>query len=180
MKGFMERGLPFKSPLLVLGGAKSGKSGYAESVLSGLAPSRLYIATAQVLDPEMEERVERHRERRKGGWETLECPFRLPEALAELAGKDRPVLVDCVTLWLSNLLCFTPADPAPAVERLCDSVSGADYPLVIVSNEVGGGIVPENPLARKFRDFAGTVNQRLALACSSVVLVVAGIPLRLK
>ncbi len=170
----------FQSPMLVLGGAKSGKSEYAEALFDLLVPPWIYIATSQVFDDEMRERVKRHRERRTGNWETLECPFELPDALRDLAGGDRPVLVDCITLWLSNLLCFPSADPESAVDKLCEAVRTADYPLVIVSNEVGSGIVPENALARKFRDLAGWTNQRLAGVCSSVTVVMAGLPLRLK
>ena len=170
----------FKSPMLVLGGAKSGKSAYAETILNRLPPPYLYIATAQVLDHEMMERVRAHKERRKDRWETIECPLVLPEVLREVHGMGRPILIDCITLWLSNILCFSSIDPDVAVDELCRSISAATGPLVIVSNEVGGGIVPENPLARKFRDLAGSTNQRLARTCASVALVVAGLPLTLK
>ncbi len=169
-----------ESPLLVLGGAKSGKSAYAEALVERMRPGYLYLATSQVLDEEMEQRVRAHRERRSENWETIECPFELPRTLHGLGGSGRPVLVDCITLWLSNLLCFSSDNPATAVDALCDSVSAADYPLVIVSNEVGAGIVPENALARQYRDLAGSTNQRLARICASVALVVAGLPLRLK
>ncbi|MFZ2446109.1 MAG: bifunctional adenosylcobinamide kinase/adenosylcobinamide-phosphate guanylyltransferase [Syntrophobacteraceae bacterium] len=169
-----------KSPLLVLGGAKSGKSSYAESIFERFAPPFLYLATAQVLDDEMKERVSAHRLRRKDRWETIECPIMLADTLRGLAGCGRPALIDCITLWLSNLLCFSSTDPDTAVADLCDAVRAADHPLVIVSNEVGGGIVPENALARKFRDLAGSANQQLARICASVTLVTAGLPLRLK
>ena len=170
----------FKSPLLVLGGAKSGKSAYAEAILNRFSPPFTYIATAQVLDDEMKERVSAHRERRKDLWETVECPLLLPQTLNEVCRVGRPVLVDCITLWLSNLLCFSSIDPGTAIDELCRAISAASNPLVIVSNEVGGGIVPENALARKFRDLAGSTNQRLARTCASVALVVAGLPLMLK
>ncbi len=170
----------FKSPLLVLGGAKSGKSSHAESLIERFEPPFFYIATAQVLDDEMKERIELHRARRKSRWETIECPLTLADALRGLTGRNRPVLIDCITLWLSNLLCFSSADPDRAVADLCDAVSKAGHPLVIVSNEVGSGIVPENELARKFRDLAGSTNQKLARICASVTLVTAGLPLRLK
>ena len=170
----------FQSPLLVLGGAKSGKSAYSEAVIESLTSPYTYVATAQILDVEMRERVETHKARRGQGWETIECPFELPGLLRELKGRGRPVLVDCITLWLSNLLCFSELDPAAAVESLSESVETADYPLVIVSNEVGGGIVPDNELARRFRDLAGSTNQMLARTCALVTLVVAGLPLRLK
>jgi adenosylcobinamide kinase/adenosylcobinamide-phosphate guanylyltransferase len=170
----------FKTPMLVLGGAKSGKSAYAEAILSPLSVPFTYIATAQVLDDEMKERVDAHKQRRKNLCETMESPLLLHEALKEACRAGRPVLIDCITIWLSNLLCFSSIDPDAAVDELCQLVSAASVPLVIVSNEVGGGIVPENPLARKFRDLAGSANQRLARACASVVLVVAGLPLKLK
>lgn len=176
----MSTDLHFQSPMLVLGGAKSGKSAYAESLFYRLKPPWVYVATSQIFDDEMRERVRRHLERRRENWETIECPFELPDALRNLAGAGRPVLVDCITLWLSNLLCFPSADPDTAVDNLCEAVKSADYPLIIVSNEVGGGIVPENALARKFRDLAGWTNQRLAGVCSSVTVVMAGLPLRLK
>ncbi len=170
----------FNSPLLVLGGAKSGKSSYAESLFETLAPPFIYIATAQAFDDEMKTRVEHHKERRKDKWETIECPLMLADTLSGLAGKGRPVLIDCITLWLSNILCFSSADPVKAVAELCNVVSAADHPLVIVSNEVGYGIVPDNELARKFRDISGSANQKLAKTCASVTLVTAGLPLRLK
>lgn len=170
----------FTSPMLVLGGAKSGKSDYAETVIKQLTPPYIYIATAQVLDPEMQKRVELHRERRSDLWETIESPFELAGTLRRLHGNGRPVLLDCITIWLSNLLCFSSTDPQPALDDLCRAVSMADHPLVIVSNEVGSGIVPENALARKFRDLAGTANQMLARTCPAVVLVTAGLPMRLK
>lgn len=176
----MKLQLGIETPLLVLGGAKSGKSTYAESIIERLDPPFVYIATAQALDEEMKQRVRIHRMRRMERWETIECPTALPDTLMDLRGKGNPVLVDCITLWLSNLLCFTDFDPEQSVNDLCNALPKVDYPLVIVSNEVGSGIVPENALARRYRDLAGTVNQRLAKACASVTLVTAGLPLQLK
>ncbi|MHC1725588.1 MAG: bifunctional adenosylcobinamide kinase/adenosylcobinamide-phosphate guanylyltransferase [Syntrophobacteraceae bacterium] len=170
----------FQSPLLVLGGAKSGKSSYAEKLMDCFKPPFVYIATSQILDSEMQERVRIHRERRKDNWETLECPLELPDALRSLIGAGRPVLIDCITLWLSNLLCFSSLNAEEAVDRLCNSIQSVDYPLIIVSNEVGGGIVPDNALARRFRDLSGSANQRLAGICVSVRVVMAGLALRLK
>ncbi len=170
-----------RTPLLVLGGAKSGKSTWAESIVNSFAPPYVYVATAQGLDDEMKLRIERHRERRsEGPWQTIEAPIDLEQTLKALNGRGKPVLLDCVTLWLSNLLCSASAEPESAVEGLCNCVEAVDYPLVIVSNEVGAGIVPENRLARKFRDLSGLTNQRLARICASVYLVTAGLPLRLK
>ena len=170
-----------RTPLLVLGGARSGKSTWAESVINRLPPPYVYVATAQALDDEMELRIKLHRERRKELWETIESPTGLQAVLRSLDGRRKPVLLDCITLWLSNLLCSAaPTDAEKAVDELCDAIETVDYPLVIVSNEVGGGIVPDNALARKFRDLSGLANQRLARICASVFLVTAGLPLRLK
>ncbi|MCK8601118.1 bifunctional adenosylcobinamide kinase/adenosylcobinamide-phosphate guanylyltransferase [Desulfoferrobacter suflitae] len=168
------------TPHLVLGGARSGKSVFAEKTLLNFPPPYVYLATAQVRDEEMRRRVQEHRRRREGFWETLESPYRLVENLLELRSGARPVLVDCLTLWLSNLLLQPEGDPRQAVDRLVDTLKIVDYPLVLVSNEVGTGIVPDNPLARQFRDLAGLTNQSVASVCRSVTLVVAGIPLQLK
>jgi adenosylcobinamide kinase/adenosylcobinamide-phosphate guanylyltransferase len=170
-----------RTPLLVLGGARSGKSTWAEAIVNRFPPPYVYVATAQGLDDEMKLRIERHRERRgEGSWQTIESPIDLEETLKALNGRNKPVLLDCVTLWLSNLLCSASAEPEAAVEGLCSSIQAVDYPLVIVSNEVGAGVVPENQLARKFRDLSGSTNQRLAQICASVHLLIAGLPLRLK
>ncbi len=128
----------------------------------------------------MKQRIELHRERRKDLWQTIESPIHLQSVLRDLNGWRKPVLVDCITIWLSNLLCSAPAEAEIAVDGLCDTILVVDYPLVIVSNEVGGGIVPDNVLARKFRDLSGSANQKLARVCASVFLVTAGLPLRLK
>lgn len=169
-----------KTPLLVLGGARSGKSSWAESVVSAFPPPYVYVATAQPLDEEMALRITLHRERRKELWETIESPLELPSALESLKGLAKPVLVDCITLWLSNMLCSRSSQTETAVSRLCDTIRSVDYPLVIVSNETGAGIVPDNPLARSFRDLSGFTNQKLAAACASVFLITAGLPMRLK
>lgn len=169
------------TPHLVLGGARCGKSTYAETLVTRFAPPYIYVATAEILDEEMRERVHKHRERRGTGWQTIESPLDLPGTLEELRGAGRPVLVDCLTLWLTNLLLQE--DPAIHVERigaLCRQIGEANHPLVLVSNEVGSGIVPDNALGRQFRDLAGFTNQWVAAACRSVTLVVSGIPLKLK
>jgi adenosylcobinamide kinase / adenosylcobinamide-phosphate guanylyltransferase len=170
-----------RTPHLILGGARSGKSSYAETLLFRLPPPYVYVATATVLDGEMADRVQKHRERRGDSWQTLECPKELVDCLKSLQGSPRPVLVDCLTLWLTNLIL----DPqtgelSPSIEALCSVIASVDYPLYLVSNEVGGGIVPENALARRFRDWAGWANQRVAAVCPCVTLVVAGLPLPLK
>lgn len=169
-----------RTPLLVLGGARSGKSSFAESIVGGHKPPYVYVATAQALDEEMKLRIQLHRQRRKDLWQTIESPLELSSVLENLKGLRKPVLVDCITLWLSNMLCSESTGTEAAVDRLCDTIRSVDYPLVIVSNETGAGIVPENPLARKFRDLSGFTNQKLAAACASVFLLVAGLPMRLK
>ncbi|GLI35593.1 bifunctional adenosylcobinamide kinase/adenosylcobinamide-phosphate guanylyltransferase [Desulforhabdus amnigena] len=170
-----------RHPHLILGGTRSGKSAYAEHLVSQFPPPYVYIATAQILDDEMLGRVHRHQERRKSSWETLESPFQLLETLRSLQGESKVVLVDCITLWLTNLLLHpSPAPYEKSIRELCQWIPKADYPLFLVSNEVGGGIVPENPLARQFRDLAGYANQQIAATCSAVTLVVAGLPLALK
>ena len=170
-----------QTPHLILGGAKSGKSAYAERLITAYPAPYVYVATAQVLDEEMAERVSTHQKRRVLSWETMESPLELAATLRQLLGRNRAVLVDCLTLWLTNLLLQTPeAPPEEAVQDLVELIQTVDYPLFLVANEVGGGIVPENALARRFRDLAGSTSQRVASACRAVTLVVAGLPLRLK
>jgi len=169
------------TPHLILGAAKSGKSTYAEQLVTALDPPYIYVATAQVFDTEMGERIRNHQARRDACWETIEEPVSLIRVLHAMLGSPKPVLVDCLTLWLSNLLLDPSAqDPFEAVTSLCDLLPTLDYPLFLVGNEVGGGIVPDNPLARRFRDLAGIANQQIAKACKAVTLVVAGLPLQLK
>lgn len=169
------------TPHLVLGGARSGKSRFAESLLAAYRPPYVYVATAEILDDEMRQRVDLHRRRRGDVWETIECPFHLVELLDTLRLRNRPVLVDCLTLWMSNvLLRETPDPPEGIIEALADALRHTTYPLILVSNEVGCGIVPENALARRFRDLAGYLNQKTAGACRRVTLVSAGLPLSLK
>lgn len=162
---------------LVLGGARSGKSAYAEGLLAG-APA-LYLATAQALDGEMAERIAHHAARRGPGWTTREEPLDLPGALAAALDPARPVLVDCLTLWLSNLM-FAQRDIDAETQRLCAVLENPAGPVVLVSNEVGMGLVPETPLGRRFRDHQGRLNQRVAHICRRVVFVAAGLPLILK
>jgi adenosylcobinamide kinase/adenosylcobinamide-phosphate guanylyltransferase len=167
---------------LVLGGARSGKSRYAETLIAGAARRATYVATATVEDSEMAERIRHHRERRDAGtlaWETVEAPRDLAGVLEELARPDRPVLVDCLTLWLSNAL-LAEADLAAETAGLLRALAGVAGPVVLVANEVGFGIVPDNALARRFRDAAGRLNQDIAALADRVVLVAAGLPLVLK
>jgi adenosyl cobinamide kinase/adenosyl cobinamide phosphate guanylyltransferase len=162
---------------LVLGGARSGKSRYAESVMTALPPPWTYVATAEAGDTEMAERIAAHRARRGPNWQTIEAPHDLPAALRTSEG--RPVLVDCLTLWLSNLLLAD--DNIDAETALLEQALAANTaPVVLVANEVGYGIVPEHPLGRRFRDLQGLLNQRIAARADRVVLVVAGIPLAVK
>jgi len=161
---------------LVLGGARSGKSRYAEGLVTRLPAPWVYVATAQAFDEEMRGRIAEHRDRRAPGWRTVEAPLELAAALRD-AG-DAPVLVDCLTLWLSNLM-LGDADLAAAVTTLEAALERA-APTVLVSNEVGLGIVPDNPLARRFRDEAGRLHQRLAARAGRVVFMVAGLPVFVK
>ena len=166
--------------LLVLGGARSGKSGYAQRLAerSGLEP--VFLATAQAWDDEMTERIGLHVAARAGaGWTTREEPHDMPRALAELAWPGRVVVVDCLTLWLSNLM-LRGDDPARAEAELVGQVGRLAGPAIFVSNEVGAGIVPETSLGRSFRDAQGRLNQAMAAACEAVMLVTAGLPRRLK
>jgi adenosylcobinamide kinase/adenosylcobinamide-phosphate guanylyltransferase len=163
---------------LVLGGARSGKSRYAERLVASQPPPWTYVATAQALDDEMAHRIGEHRARRGDRWRTVEASSNLPEALAALPA-DAAVLVDCLTLWLSNRL-LAEADIAAEVERLDAVLAQMRGRVVLVSNEVGFGIVPDNALARRFRDLQGTLNQRMAARADQVVLMVAGLPLYVK
>ena len=162
---------------LVLGGARSGKSRYAEGLIMALPPPWAYVATAEAGDEEMAARIEAHRARRSADWQTLEVPRDLGAALAVC--KKMPVLIDCLTLWLSNLM-LAEADIDAEVERLEKALAAAAAPVAMVANEVGSGIVPEHPLGRRFRDLQGSLNQRIAAGADRVVLVVAGLPLALK
>jgi adenosylcobinamide kinase / adenosylcobinamide-phosphate guanylyltransferase len=164
---------------LVIGGARSGKSTYAQRLAeaSGLAP--VYLATATIGDAEMRDRVTAHQAARDARWTTREEPLALAEALAGAAGSDAVVLVDCLTLWLTNLI-LGDHDVDAATRPLLALIPSLPGPVVFVSNEVGTGIVPDNALARRFRDAQGRLNQQVAAACDAVVLVTAGLPLRLK
>ncbi len=164
--------------VLVSGGARSGKSRFAEGEVLRRAPEAIYIATAQALDEEMAARIARHRARRGAAWTTLEAPLDLCAALEE-SDAGSPRLVDCLTLWLSNLL-LAERDWQQEATRLVAVLERQRAPVVLVSNEVGAGIVPENALARRFRDAQGLLNQRIAALADAVYLVACGLPLRLK
>ena len=163
---------------LVLGGARSGKSRYAETLVTSLPRPWLYIATAEALDDEMAARIATHRARRSAAWQTVEAPINLAEALVG-APKGATVMVDCLTLWLSNLMT---ADGAidREITNLEKTLANRSSRTVLVSNEVGFGIVPDNALARRFRDRQGLLNQAIAARASRVVMMVAGLPMILK
>lgn len=163
---------------LILGGARSGKSRYAEGLLTKLPAPWLYVATAQALDAEMAERIATHRLRRESGWQTVDAPHDLAAAV-ETFPPTIPMLIDCLTLWLSNRM-LAQADIEGEVGRLEAALDRRVGPTVLVANEVGCGIVPDNHLARRFRDLQGRLNQTLAARADRVVLVVAGLPLVVK
>lgn len=164
----------------ILGGARSGKSGFAQrrALASGLQVT--YLATAQAGDAEMADRIARHRAERPAGWGLVEEPLALAAALRTHAAPDRCLLVDCLTLWLSNLLAAGDRRLSTETDALLDALPALPGRILLVSNEVGQGIVPANPLARRFRDEAGRLHQAVAGRCDRVTLVVAGLPLTLK
>ncbi|MEM9170743.1 MAG: bifunctional adenosylcobinamide kinase/adenosylcobinamide-phosphate guanylyltransferase [Pseudomonadota bacterium] len=163
----------------ILGGARSGKSRRAQSVAEGLARRRVFIATAQAFDEEMAERIARHRADRAHGWETIETPLDPAGAVRASAASGTACLVDCLTLWLSNLM-HAGRDVDAATLDLVRALDEAGGPVVLVSNEIGLGLVPETPLGRRFRDAQGRLNQAVAAACDRVEFVAAGLPLVLK
>ncbi|HZT52561.1 MAG TPA: bifunctional adenosylcobinamide kinase/adenosylcobinamide-phosphate guanylyltransferase [Stellaceae bacterium] len=170
---------PLPRLTLVLGGARSGKSRHAEALVERAAARALYVATAVPLDDEMRERVALHRARRGARWSTIEEPLALPSLLAAEASPARPILVDCLTLWLSNVM-HAGRDAGEAIAALLAALPALCGPVVMVANEVGLGIVPENALARAFRDHAGRLNRDVAAAADRVVFIAAGLPLVLK
>jgi len=166
--------------VLLLGGARSGKSRMAQARAEATAQAALiYIATGEARDAEMTDRIARHRADRGPRWQTFEVPIELPEVIARERGAERVVLVDCLTLWLSNLL-LSDRDISDATDRLLDSLKSGAGLVLLVSNEVGLGIVPDNALARRFRDEAGRLHQRVAAIADEVLLVAAGLAIRMK
>lgn len=164
---------------LVLGGARSGKSAFAERLVAGSSLASVYIATAQVFDDEMRDRIDHHRVRRGAEWQLIEEPDDLEGVIAREAMQDRVLLVDCLTLWVTNLM-MAEADIEARFLALLDALSGVSGPVVLVSNEVGLGIVPDNKMARDFRDYAGRLNQEVAARADHVWFIAAGLPLSLK
>jgi adenosylcobinamide kinase/adenosylcobinamide-phosphate guanylyltransferase len=165
--------------MLVLGGARSGKSRYAQAVAEAAGGRLVFVATAQAFDDEMTDRIRRHREDRDARWTTVEAPLDVAGAIYAADGEDVVVLVDCLTLWASNLL-LGEEDADARLAALLDAIASARGQVVLVANEVGLGIVPDNALARRFRDLAGTINQRVAAVVDRVHMTVAGIPIVVK
>jgi adenosylcobinamide kinase/adenosylcobinamide-phosphate guanylyltransferase len=166
------------SVTLVLGGARSGKSRYAEQLVMASPAPWIYVATAEPFDDEMRARIAEHRGRRGQDWQTVDAPTDLAGAIED-AAKDRIVLVDCLTLWINNLM-FRKINIDTAIENLEAALAARQAPTVLVSNEVGFGIVPDNAEARRFRDLQGRLNQRIAAMAGQVVLMVAGLPMLVK
>lgn len=168
---------------LILGGARSGKSRYAEQQAEACDAEVIYVATAEVGDEEMRERIALHQQQRPADWRLVEEPITLAAVLEGESAPERCLIIDCLTLWLSNLLLADEAQPG-LFEReraaLVDCLPAVEGRIFLVSNEVGLGIVPDNALARRFRDEAGRLNQALAALCERVTLVTAGIPMKLK
>jgi len=171
-----------KKIIFITGGARSGKSAFAEGLAAKADGRRAYVATAQALDAEMVARVEQHRKRRGDAWDTYEEPLAVAELLRKLEGRCGLLLLDCLTLWLSNVMARQENDET--VLSQCDDLVAAlrTFPgtCIVVSNEVGLGIVPDNPLARRFRDLAGIINQRMAKAADEAYFIAAGMPVRMK
>ncbi|MCE5195171.1 MAG: bifunctional adenosylcobinamide kinase/adenosylcobinamide-phosphate guanylyltransferase [Nitrospiraceae bacterium] len=168
-----------KKIIFIIGGARSGKSRFALAEASKIKGRRLYIATAQAFDEEMKERIEKHKKHRGKDWETYEEPLEITEVIKTTKGKYDVFLIDCLTLWLSNLL-MNKKNTTTQIEKFISSLSDVKYSVFIVSNEVGMGIVPENKLARQFRDLAGILNQKIAAIADEVYLVAAGMPIKIK
>ncbi len=167
--------------ILVLGGARSGKTGFGERLAMRAGRKPAYLATAQALDAEMRDRVKAHRDQRGPQFMTIEEPLKLSEAISEAAARHDVILVDCLTLWITNLI-IADENVAAAVDELMGTLSEVTDTtrVILVSNEVGLGIVPDNAMARMFRDLAGSTHQRAAEICDDVYFVVAGLPMVLK
>jgi adenosylcobinamide kinase/adenosylcobinamide-phosphate guanylyltransferase len=169
--------------VFVIGGCRSGKSNHALELAEEMAANeRVFIATCVPQDGEMRQRVAKHQKNRSQSWKTIEAPLHLPQAIMDNARTEGVVLVDCLTLWINNLLMEneSPPDVEDQISRLVQAVQSAEGPVIMVSNEVGTGIVPENKLARVYRDLVGSVNQAVARSADRVVWVVAGVPVNIK
>lgn len=174
----MEHDIAAPMLTLLLGGTRSGKSRHAELLAESFSPPWRYIATAEPFDDEMVERIAHHADRRGAGWRTVEAPRDLPEALLAVPAGE-VVLVDCLTVWLTNVM-LSGADTPAAADRLVAALRAPKGPWYVVANEVGLGIVPDNALARRFRDEAGRLNQAVAAVADRVLFLAAGLPLQLK
>jgi len=171
-----------KKNIFVIGGCRSGKSGHALKLADEFKQKKIFIATCVPRDEEMKMRIRQHQEERGKNWNPLEIPVKISEAIAEVSSTADIILVDCLTLWVSNLLLESASmdfvmEHAKLLEQ---AVEKSNCPVIFVSNEVGTGIVPENQIARLFRDAAGFVNQKIARVCDQVVWMVAGIPVTIK
>ena len=173
----VQKGAGLLGTTLVLGGARSGKIRYAEASITAHPAPWVYVATGRAFDTEMQERIAHHQQSRAEGWLTVEEPFGVPDIMR--AHSTSPVLLDCLTLWLTNLM-LEEYDITAATHQLIQALATRQAPTVLVGNEVGLGIVPENRLARRFRDEAGLMHQKLAAQVGHVVFVAAGLPLVLK
>jgi adenosylcobinamide kinase / adenosylcobinamide-phosphate guanylyltransferase len=171
-----------KKITLVIGGCKSGKSRHALHLAEKGASRKIFFATCVPFDEELKERISRHKEERDGTWKTVDVPVELPEAIGAHDEEGAVLLVDCLTLWINNLLMASEDQRRidENVTKLMAALSAARCPVILVSNEVGAGIVPENRLARLFRDAAGVANQRIAAQADEVIYMVAGIPMTIK
>ncbi len=168
---------------LVLGGCRSGKSSHALDLAEVASEkNRLYIATCVPYDDEMQDRVHRHQKERDATWKTIETPVEIAGTIMEHSPDSGVILIDCLTLWVTNLLMAEKSedDIMEEVKRLQSALEKAECPVILVSNEVGAGIVPQNCLARRFRDIAGFVNQKIAKSADCVIFTIAGIPLNIK
>ena len=169
--------------ILVTGGCKSGKSRHALEIAEKISKSkRIFIATCMPLDDEMKERIDRHKKDRDKSWKTVEVPVQLPEAISEKNRKGDVILIDCLTLWINNLLIEIEDNAVidQRIHKLILALKETKCPIILVSNEVGTGIVPENKLARQFRDLTGFTNQKVAECADNVIWMVAGIPVSIK
>ncbi|MBW2406452.1 MAG: bifunctional adenosylcobinamide kinase/adenosylcobinamide-phosphate guanylyltransferase [Deltaproteobacteria bacterium] len=171
-----------KETILVIGGCRSGKSSHALYLAEQIPGEKIFIATCVPQDKEMEQRVYHHQQQRSNAWKTLEVPFFLPETIRKHGLKGNVILVDCLTLWINNLILDDDKleNIDNPIQKLTQSIEKAECPLILVSNEVGTGIVPENKLARLFRDIAGFTNQKVAACVDRVIWMAAGIPVKIK
>lgn len=165
--------------VFITGGARSGKSTFALKEASKISGNKAYIATAEALDEEMQERIEDHKRKRGKDWDTYEEPIKIADVIKDIEGQYSVIVIDCLTLWLSNIF-LNNKNVEKEIESFCCSLSTVHYPLFIISNEVGMGIVPGNEMARKFRDMVGILNQKIAEIADEVYLVTAGIPMKIK